>query len=909
VRSSGYPPSREVDVILRDGSSVHVRPVHEGDRAAMAEFFRGLTADSRAFRFFSPAANVEQEAARAVDVEYADRYGLIALRGEDARPVGHSAYFRSSEHGAEVAFAVADELQGHGLGTILLAHLAEVAVQHGIATFEAEVLPQNHRMIEVFRESGFPVEVRSVPGSIHVELPTSLGSEAVKRFEDRDRRAAAAAVSRFIAPRSVAVIGASRQRDTVGGQIFHNLLDAGFEGTAYPVNREADVVQSVRAYRGVGEVSEQIDLAVVAVPAAAAIEVVRECAGHRIPAVAVISAGFAEVGEEGAERQRELLEVCRQGGMRLVGPNCLGVLNTAAGVRLNATFAPRMPEPGNVGFISQSGALGLAFIELSGDRNLGLSSFASVGNRADITANDLLEYWESDPDTDVALLYIESFSDPRRFSRVAPRVGRVKPIVVVKSGRSAAGARATSSHTGAMLAASDVTVDALFQQAGVIRTDSLAEMLDVASMLANQPLPKGRRVAVLTNAGGPGIMCADACEASGLEIPPLATRIQERLSTFLPPEASLENPVDMIATATAEHYRQAISTLAAWEGIDALVVIFVRPLLIKAEDVAEAVAGAVRDLPRELPVQAVFMSTQDRAAMIRRGSVPTYLYPESGAKSLARVVQHAEWRRRSVETPPSFDDVHPDLAAATIAEGLGEGARWLDFERVSRVLDAYRIPLAEWRMVDDSQAAAEAAAEIGGRVALKALGAEIVHKTDLGAVRLGLAGRQQVADAAAGIDEGLRRAGVSRERLLVQAMVEGGVEMLVGVVGDAVFGPVVACGAGGVEAELLNDVAVRLSPLTSLDVDEMLHSLATFPLLVGYRGAPKVDVEALRELLLRTSAMVEAHQEIAELDLNPVIVATDGLVAVDARIRIETAAPPRPWPSAWSSAWPQSGAA
>ena len=889
-------------MILRDGSSVHVRPVREDDRAAMAEFFSGLTADSRGSRFFSPAANVEEEAARAVDIDYADRYGLIAVRGEDARPVGHSAYFRTSADGAEVAFAVADELQGHGLGTILLAHLAQVADERGIATFEAEILPQNHRMIEVFRESGFPVEVRSVPGSIHVELPTSFGSEAVKRFEERDRSAAAAAVGRFIAPRSVAIVGASRERDTVGGQIFHGLLDAGFEGTAYPVNREADVVQSVRAYHSVAGIPGQIDLAVIAVPAAAVIDVVRECASEGVPAVVVISAGFAEVGAEGAELQRELLEVCRQGGVRLVGPNCLGVVNTDASVRLNATFAPRMPESGNVGFISQSGALGLAFMELAGDRNLGLSSFASVGNRADVTANDMLEYWESDPGTDVALLYIESFSEPRRFSRVARRVGRAKPIVVVKSGRSAAGARATSSHTGAMLAASDVTVDALFQQAGVIRTDSLAEMLDVASMLANQPLPEGRRVAVLTNAGGPGIMCADACEASGLELPTPPAQIQERLRGFLPAQASLGNPVDMIATATAEHYREAISTLAAWDGIDALVVIFVRPLLIKAEDVAEAVTRAVRELPREIPVQAVFMSTQDRAAMIRKGGVPTYLYPEHGAHALTRVVDHAEWRRRPVEAAPSFGDVRPDVAAAAIAQSLEKGAGWLDFEGLSRLLGAYGIPLAEWRMADDSEAAADAATEIGGRVALKALGPELVHKTDLGAVRLGLSGRQQVADAAAGIDEGLRRAGVSREGLLVQAMVEGGVEMLIGVVGDAVFGPVVACGAGGVEAELLNDMAVRLSPLTPLDVDEMLHSLATFPLLTGYRGAPEVDLGALQDMLLRTSAMVEAHHEIAELDLNPVIVAADGIVAVDARVRVETAAPMRSWPSAWSSA-------
>jgi acetyl coenzyme A synthetase (ADP forming)-like protein len=899
--SDADPSSREVDVILRDGSSVHVRPVREDDRAAMSEFFSGLTADSRGARFFTAVANVEQEAARAVDVDHADRCGLIATRGEDGRPVGHSAYYRTSDSGAEVAFAVADELQGRGLGTILLAHLAEMAEEHGISTFEAEVLPQNHRMIEVFRESGFPVEVRSVPGSIHIQLPTSLGSEAVKRFEDRDRSAAAAAVGRFIAPRSVAVIGASRERDTVGGQIFHGLIDAGFEGTAYPVNREADVVQSVRAYPSVSELPAPVDLAVVAVPARAVVDVVRECADQGVPSVVVISAGFAEVGAEGAELQRELLEVCRRGGVRLVGPNCLGVINTAAAVRLNATFAPRMPEPGNVGFISQSGALGLAFMELSGDRNMGLSSFASVGNRADITANDMLEFWESDPGTDVALLYIESFSDPRRFSRVAPRVGRVKPIIVVKSGRSAAGARATSSHTGAMLAASDVTVDALFQQAGVIRTDSLAEMLDVASMLANQPLPEGRRVAVLTNAGGPGIMCADACEAAGLELPTPPQQIQERLRGFLPPEASLGNPVDMIATASAEQFRESIATLAAWDGIDALVVIFVRPLLIKAEDVAEAVARAVGELPREIPVQAIFMSSRDRAAMIGKGGVPTYLYPEHGAHALARVVEHAEWRRRPVEVPPSFEDVHPDVAAATIAEGLGEEAEWLDFERLSHLLGAYGIPMAEWRMADDSEAAADAAAEIGGPVALKAVGPEIVHKTDLGAVRLGLSGRQQVADAAAGIDEGLRRAGVSRERFLVQAMVEGGVEMLIGVVGDAVFGPVVACGAGGVEAELLNDVAVRLSPLTRLDVDEMLHSLATFPLLTGYRGAPEVDLGALQDLLLRTSAMVEAHHEIVELDLNPVIVAPDGIVAVDARVRVETAAKPRSWPSAWSS--------
>jgi acetyl coenzyme A synthetase (ADP forming)-like protein len=898
--SAGYPTSREADVILRDGSSVHVRPVRGEDEMALAGFFEGLTAESRGLRFFSAAPNVAGEAERAVDVDYADRYGLIATRGEDSSPVGHAGYARISEGTAEVAFAVADVMQGRGLATILLAHLAEVAHERGITAFEAEVLPGNHRMIAVFRDSGLPVEVQSAPGSIQVKLPTSLSSEAVERFEDRDRAAAAAATMHFIEPSSVAVIGASRERDSVGGQTFHNLLEPGFEGTAYPVNRQADVVQSVRAYGSIRELPGPVDLAVIAVPAGAVLEVVRECAAARIPGVVVMSAGFAEVGEEGAELQRKLLAACREGGVRLIGPNCLGVINTAPKVRLNATFAPRMPAPGNVGFVSQSGALGLAFIDLSGDRNLGLSSFASVGNRADITANDLLEYWESDGRTDVALLYIESFSDPRRFSRVAPRVGRTKPVVVVKSGRSRAGARATSSHTGAMLAASDMTVEALFQQAGGIRTDSLAEMLDVASLLASQPLPQGRRVAVLTNAGGPGIMCADACEASGLELPPLPDEVQERLRRLLPPEASLANPVDMIATATAEQYRQSIAALGAWEGIDALIVIFVRPLLIRAEEVADGVSRAIEKLPRRIPVQAVFMSGEDRAAMIREGSMPTYLYPEDCAKALGRAVGHAEWRRRPPRVPPAFADTRPDVAAAVIAEALEDGPGWLDFQRLSRLLEAYGISLARWRLAGDSQEAGKAAAEIGGHVALKALGREIVHKSELGAIRVGLSGRQQVADAAAGIDESLRRAEVRREQFLVQAMVEGGVEMLVGVVGDAVFGPVIACGAGGVEAELINDVAVRLSPLTEPDAHEMLRSLATFPLLTGYRGAPKVDLDSLIQVLLRTSAMVDAHQEIAELDLNPVIVSPDGARTVDARVRVEAVAPRRSWPRAWS---------
>ncbi len=616
----------------------------------------------------------------------------------------------------------------------------------------------------------------------------------------------------------------------------------------------------------------------------------------------VISAGFGETGEAGMERQRELVEICRGAGMRLVGPNCLGVLNTNPDVALNATFAPGATPPGNVGFVTQSGALGLAMIGLAADRNLGLSSFASIGNRADVTANDLLEYWEEDAATDVALLYIESFSDPRRFARVARRVGSRKPIVVVKSGRSQAGARATSSHTGALLAASDVTVDALFRQAGVIRSESMADMLDVASLLANQPLPAGPRVGILTNAGGPGIMCADACEAAGLEVPALPDEVQAALREFLVPEASVSNPVDMIATATAGDYRRAIAALGRCESLDAMIVIFVRPLLTRAEDVAREVHAALGELSRDIAVQAVFMSAQDHAAMVAAGDVPSYLYPEDAARALSRAQRYASWRQEAVEAPEPLDDARHDEATALIAKALDSGPGWLGFERLIGLLDCYGIPVAEWRLAGDPVAAGEAAAELGGPVALKALGAQIVHKTDLGAIETGLDGARDVAGAASLMDSALARAGFARERFLVQRMVEGGAEMIVGVVGDEMFGPVVACGAGGVQAEILKDVSVRMAPLTRREAGEMVRSLATYPLLTGYRGSSPVDIDALVNVVLRVGAMVEAHHEIAELDLNPVVVAPDGCLVVDARVRVEEAIPQRPWPSAYAGA-------
>jgi acetyl coenzyme A synthetase (ADP forming)-like protein len=893
---SAYPAHREADVALRDGATVHVRPVRREDEGAILRFLQELSPESRWLRFFTSRADFEDLARRAVDLDYRDRYGLLATAGLDGRVVGHAVYLRSGPDRAEVAFTVADDFQGRGLGTILLGQLAEVADENGVAVFEAEVLPQNHRMIEVFRESGFPAEIHSEPGVITAAFPTSLTRGAVERFEGREQLAAVAALRSFLAPRSVAVVGASRSRGTIGGEVFHNLLAYGFQGPVFPVNPKAEVVQSVSAYPSIRDVPGPVDLAVIVVPADAVIDVARDCAAKGVRGLVVISAGFAETGEEGTVRQRELMAVCREAGMRLIGPNCMGIMNTASDVRLNATFAPSVPPQGRVGFLSQSGALGLAIIDYAESLGLGLSSFVSVGNKADISGNDLIQYWESDEDTDLILLYLESFGNPRKFSRIARRVGKAKPIVAVKSGRSAAGARATSSHTGAMLAASDVTVDALFAQAGVIRTDTLSEMFDVASLLASQPPPPGGRVGILTNAGGPGILCADACEAEGLVVPGLSDGLRSRLREFLPREASLGNPVDMIASASAEDYRRALELLARSGEVDALVVIFIPPLVTRPEDVASAIRVGAEAGPPDVPVLSVFMSARGVPDELRgegRG-IPSYAFPEDAARALARATRYGTWRQEPEGMVPEFADVRREEAAAIMASALADGPRWLAPDEDAVLLSCYGIPTAEWRLVSEPDEAGRAAQDLGREVALKAVAPTLLHKTEAGAVRLGLRGPARVEKAAREMREAVKRAGHQIEGFMVQRMARPGVEMLVGVVHDPLFGPVVAVGAGGTAVEVMKDIQVRIAPITDRDAAQMVRALATFPLLDGYRGAPKADVAALEEILLRVGALVEAHPAVAEMDCNPVIVSPEGTMVVDARVRVESPPPPLP---------------
>jgi acetyl coenzyme A synthetase (ADP forming)-like protein len=891
-----YPAHREATVVLRDGSTLTVKPIRPDDATELSRFYSSLSLESRVLRFFAAVANADSSVKRMVEVDYTASYGIVAVAGAKPQIVGHAMYVQIEPRKAELALAVADAYQGRGLGTILLGQLAEAAAASGLDILEAVVRPENHRMLQMLRESGFPVHARSEPGEVHADLPTRLTPDGLRHFEDRERLAAVAAVTHLLAPRSVAVIGASRQQGSIGAAVVHNIASNGYRGRLYPVNPAASLIEGVRAFPSVLAIAEDVEMAVITVPAAVVTTVARECAEKGVRGLVVISAGFGEAGPEGVALQRELVAICRQSGMRLVGPNCMGVINTAPEVSLDATFAPDRPVPGRIGFLSQSGGLGLAVMARAQALGSGLSSFVSVGNKADLSGNDFIQYWEGDRQTDLIMLYLESFGNPRKFARVARRVSRSKPILAVKGGRTQAGNRATSSHTGALLSASDVTVDALFQQAGVIRTDTLAELFDAALLVGSQPIPGGNRVAILTNAGGPAILCADACEANGLVVPALPDSVRKELASFLPSAASTGNPVDMLAAAGDKDYERAITGLAGCDDIDAIIVIFTPPLIRKGSEVVRAIHRAARAVPRAIPILSVFMSKQAAPRLIESGGVriPHYPFPEEAARALSLVARYGRWRAAPEETVARLDRVDGDLAAAVIATALAAEPGWMPSAAAAELLACYGIPMVETREAASPREAGLEAERLGSEVALKAIASGVLHKSDAGAVRLHLKGARQVDRAAREMAVTLAKAGHEVSAFMVQPMVPEGVEMLVGVVQDQHFGPVLACGAGGTATELLKDVAVRITPITRGEADRMVRSLKTFPQLDGYRRAPRVDVPALEDVLLRVSALVEAHPEVAEMDLNPLIVHPSGAMVVDARIRLEPGTPRPP---------------
>ena len=704
-------------------------------------------------------------------------------------------------------------------------------------------------------------------------------------------------------PRSVAVIGASRERGTIGAEIFHNLISHGFQGVVYPVNPRAAVVQSVQAYPSIESVPGPVDLAMIVVPAAVTLGVLDACGRAGVRAAVVISAGFKETGEEGAARERALVACARGHGMRLIGPNCLGVLNTEPAVRLDATFSPTYPPAGRVAFSSQSGALGLAILEYATELNLGISQFVSVGNKADVSSNDLIEFWEEDPGTDLILLYLESFGNPRRFTRIARRVGRRKPIIAVKSGRTRAGVRAAASHTGS-LAGSDAAVDALFQQSGVIRTDTIEELFDVAILLANQPIPRGARVGIVTNAGGPGIMASDACESHGLEIAVLSDDTAAALRAFLPREASVRNPVDMIASASPENFERTVRLVAGDPSIDAVLAIYVPPVVTRPLDVAQAIvrgsAAAAHDAvgrgEAPKPVLSCFMGSHgvpEGLRSLHEGQIPSYAFPESAAIALARAVRYGRWRAEPEGTVRRFE-VNREAAAGVLAAARTRAASganvWLSPEEARTLLAAYGLVSPASMVTHDAEQAVTAARAIGYPVVLKLVSATITHKSDVGGVALDLRNDAEVRDAYRGLVERLTALGW-RDRMqgaLVQPMLREGLEAIVGMTHDTSFGPLIMFGLGGVNVELLKDVAFRVQPLTDRDARELVRSVHGFPLLGGWRGSPPGDVEAVEEAILRVSQLAGDHPEVVEMDLNPLRVLPPGrgCLVVDARIAV-----------------------
>ena len=705
----------------------------------------------------------------------------------------------------------------------------------------------------------------------------------------------------ILRPAAIAVIGASRQQHTLGWQILDNLLRQGFQGPVYPVNPKASAIHSIPAYPSIADVPGHVDLAVIVVPKEHVATVARECVAAGVRGLVVISAGFREVGGSGIAREEELLDVVRAGGLRMVGPNCLGVINNDPAVSMNATFAPAIPPTGSVAFVSQSGAMGASILDYAQSMGIGISMFVSSGNKADVSGNDLLEYWRDDPGTQVVLMYLESFGNPGSFVELGRALTRTKPVCVVKSGRTGAGARAAASHTGA-LGGTELATNAIIAQAGAIRAQTVDELFDLAMAFSNQPLPQGNRVAIVTNAGGPGIIAADTAESNGLDVVRLTADTEEKLRSGLPEEASVKNPVDLIASATPESYEFALDCVFADPNVDAAIASFVPPLGIQTKDVAQALVRVNQRHP-DKPLLAVLMGREGLPAGLAElhdAQIPAYIFPESAARALAGMWR---FRRHTAKAPGKLVtfDADDDTVSQIIDNTLGRGQVKLTEPDALRVLEAYQIPTVPWRFVTRqgtqslAPKVAEAAAELGFPVAIKVVSPSVIHKTEVGGVVLSLrnkteverAVREMVKRVEEGRQKGGRETGEGLHGILVQQMASGGTETIVGLTRMPRVGALVMFGMGGIYVEVMKDVVLRLTPLLDTDAEEMIREVKMYRLLEGVRGEPPRDRTALSQAILRLSQLAERHPRIIEMDINPLIALEQGALAIDARIQVD----------------------
>jgi acyl-CoA synthetase (NDP forming)/RimJ/RimL family protein N-acetyltransferase len=904
--------------LLTDGSTVEIRPARPQDTAAVREMHAAMSADNIYLRFFSISPRAaEQEARRVTREPDPDHEALLAWLGD--RLVGVASYEPTGKPGvAEIAFSVPDDMHKRGIATLLLEHLVSLARRRGLHAFTAETLTENAAMLRVFADAGLPVARSVADGVVELMFPLPGGGDrTLDAYLDsvaaRESRADVASLIHLLRPASVAVVGASRHPGTVGRAILHNIVSGGFGGRVYAVNPHGRSMEGVACVPSAAGLPESVDLAVIAVPPEAVPQVAEECGTQGVRVLVVITSGLAGHGAD-------LLSVCRRHGMRLVGPNCFGVAVPPLG--LNATFCATHPAPGVAGVVVQSGGVGVTLLEHLTRLGIGVSSFASVGDKYDVSSNDLLTWWAQDGVTRMAVLYVESFGSPRKFARTARRVGQQMPVLTVLAGRSAAGQRAAASHTAAA-ATPQATQEALFGQAGIIVAASLGELVETAALIASQPLPASNRVAIVSNAGGAAVLAADACADSGLHVVQLSGATRRRLRRILPDGAAVAGPVDTTAAVPADVFQACLESVAADDQVDAVLALAVptavsdlreavttarlaKPIAVVLLDQPESVkllslpepapppAQPAQASPARPPDSAVPPEPAPTARRPAVAGVPAYAYPESAARALGHAARYSAWRDREVGRVPELTGVRTDQARSLLTrflEGHHDGG-WLPASHAAELLSCYQIPLITTLTADDEEQAVAAAAKLGGPVVLKAEAEGLVHKSDAGAVKLDLRTPQEVTSAYRALAASL---GASLRRVLIQPMITDGVEVLIGVVQEPVFGPLIVFGLGGVATEVLGDHAARLSPLTDTDADELIHAIHAAPLLLGHRGTPPADTSALADTLLRVSRLADDLPEIAELDLNPVMARPGGVTAVDVRVRISPAEPRDPF--------------
>jgi acyl-CoA synthetase (NDP forming)/RimJ/RimL family protein N-acetyltransferase len=872
------PPRHwEADVLLLDGGTAHIRPIRPEDADLLVDFYARVSDESKYYRFFSPMPNLAaRDVARFTQVDHVSRVAFVMVLANEMIAVGRFDVTAPGE--AEVAFLVQDQHQGRGIAQILLEHLAQAGRELGVARFIAEVLPQNRRMIQTLQEAGYQVAGGYEDGVMNFEFSIDATTTAMGVMQSREHRAESASIEKFFNARSVAVIGASRRQDTIGQALVRNLITGDFTGRVYAVNPSADAVSGLPAYKLVSDIPGDVDLAIVAVPASAVQDVVLDCAAKGVKGLVVISSGFAETGDEGRRRQRMLVGLARSYGLRLIGPNCLGVINTDPDISLNASLSSLMPPRGRAGFFCQSGALGSAILEKVYNRGLGLSTFVSAGNRADVSGNDLLQYWEEDDSTEVVLLYLESIGNPRKFSRIARRVSRRKPIVAVRSGRTTQGV--PMGHAVRTIAAPGAAVDAMFRQAGVIQVDTLEEMFDVAQLLAHQPLPTGRRVAVVGNSDALGLLATDAAAAVGLVV---------------------NRSVALGAEATAEDFEDALDEAIDDPDVDSVVAVYIPPLNVTGDEVANVLAAVGEQSDK--PLVSTFLGAEGVPELLRvpdvagatagRGSVPSYPAVESAVRALAHVVEYAVWLR----TPEGSSQKQPEVDALAARDLIGEvltespEGRDLAFPELHRLLSAYGIDLWEPRPVDTLPQALAAAEELGWDVVLKATAEHLRHRPDLAHVWRNIDEAHDMEHAWAslsGLIELPTGAG-----FVVQKNAPPGVPVGIAAVEDPLFGPVVSFGISGPLTELLADRAYRIPPLSEHDARAMTREIKSSPMLFGYRGSEVVDVDRIEELIMLVARLKNDLPQLHAIELSLVLAGKNAATVLTASARVEPVSDPR----------------